>query len=146
MHGHHVGHAALAGEPLSRAASTIPKRSAEVGAEPRKWGREPLVQAAGLVREPMSFDRQAGARRATGRTKAQRGQSPASRPRRGAGIRAFSADRRRGPSSPKRLLGGEQRPDRRAGGKGWMPVRRRRCPKGSPKDTGSATSTRSSAL
>ncbi len=40
-----------------------------------------------LAGEPLSFDRQTGARRATSRAKAQWGQSPRSRSRQGAGKR-----------------------------------------------------------
>lgn len=122
-----------------------PGAQRQAAGEPESGGAKHHGAGSRLLGEPAIFRTRARSE-ATGGRKDRWGQSPASRPRKGTGIRAFSADRLRGPSSPIGLLGGGQRPNRRVGEKGWMPVRRRRCRRQSQRDTGSATSTRSSAL
>jgi len=65
------------------------------------WGRSPWSSGP-LVGEPTSFDRQAGARRATGRAKARWGRSPRSDPVKGAGTRVSKGVLLRGHAEPLR--------------------------------------------
>lgn len=104
-----------------------PGAQRQAAGEPESGGAKHHGAGSRLLGEPAIFRTRARSE-ATGGRKDRWGQRPASRPRRGTGILAFSADRLRVPSSPIGLLGGGQRPNRRVGEKGWMPVRRKTAP------------------